>query len=817
MKYSYQWLKELSGTTKSPEELAEFLTMRAFEVEGVEKVGFDLDNVVIGEVLELEKHANADKLRVAKVNVGSETLQIVCGAPNVAVGQRVPVALVGATLPGNFEIQKREVRGVESNGMICSQKELGLGEDHEGIWVLAEDAPAGDPLKDFLNDADALLDIKVLPDRAHDALNHVGMAREIAALEGGPARNAPATEDRGAGGELDYDYDGLELEEPVAQDLAAEISVGDKSKRYIGALMKNVVVKDSPAWLQNRLKKLGLRPINNIVDVTNYVMLELGQPLHAFDWNAIAKEDGRGRVSVRFAKPGEKIVLLDEKEYELGGQDLVIADAEKALALAGIMGGAHSGVKAETTDILFEAASFDPVSIRRTRTRLGLRTDASDRFEKGLDPNLAEKAMVRALELVRHVAGGESAGATDVYPHPVKSLELALDPEKVESLLGIPIEAKAIKTLLERIGCRVEKADGHLQVTVPTWRLDIQSPEDLIEEIGKGVGYDAVPAVAPLVPLQGVGLDRRRILERGLKDAMAVSGFTETYNYSFYGEGDAEAARLESAGHLKLANPMNADQALMRTTLAVGLLKNVRENLKHVSSLDMFELGRLYFPTEDGKVKEEKRLAGVLARDGKDENGENFFLLKGLLQRILEGLGMSAEFDTANEPGSFWHPTRTADILCHPELVSGPRSNKGNVLIGRIGEIHPFVTERFRIKKRVAYFELDLEALLQALPKEKTFVPMRKYPEVLRDISLYVPNNVRVKDIVDGVKAAGGESVLETELFDQYFDEAKGMKSLAFHIHFGADDRTLSGEEADALLQKISDSLEQNLGAERRV
>jgi phenylalanyl-tRNA synthetase beta chain len=796
MKYSYSWLKELSGTTKSPRELADFLTMRAFEVEEVEAVGFANESVVVGEVLELEKHPDADKLRVAKVAVGGETLQIVCGAPNVAVGQKVSVALVGAKLPGDFEIRKRAVRGVESCGMICSQKELGLGEDHGGIWVLPEDAPVGTLLQGFLNDADALLDIKVLPDRAHDALSHVGMAREIAALEGGT---------------LDYDYDGLKLEEPEAKEFAAEILAGDKSRRYVGVLVRGVVVKDSPAWLQDRLKKLGLRPINNIVDVTNFVMMELGQPMHAFDWAAIAKKNENGRTRVRFAQEREKVALLDEKEYGLGGQDLVIADDEKILALAGIMGSLHSGVKAETKDILLEAAHFDPVAVRKTRTRLGLRTDASDRFEKGLDPNLPEKAMVRALELLRHIAGAGETEAADVYPRPVEPLALALDPKKAESLLGIPVEEKRVKAILEGVGCEVEKSGKEFRVTVPTWRLDIQSPEDLAEEIGKGVGYDAVPAVAPTVPLQGVGLDPERRLERRLKDALAGAGFTETYNYSFYGENDADAARLEKAAHVRLANPMSSDQSIMRASLAAGLLKNVRENLKHAKGLLLFESGRVYFRNGRGGLEETRKIGGVAVEEGGGPASESFFVLKGLLGRVLEGLGLSPDYDTAREPGSFWHPTRTADIFCRPERSEGTAS------IGRIGEIHPFVLEQFKIKKRVAYFELDFEALLQNLPTEKTFTPLRRFPSVLRDISLYVPASVRVKDIVEGVKTAGGGFVLQTELFDQYLDPAKGVKSLAFHIHFGADDRTLEGSEADALLEKISASLEQNLKVERRV
>jgi phenylalanyl-tRNA synthetase beta chain len=795
MKYSYKWLQELSGTEKTPQELADFLTMRAFEVEEVEHIGLAFDRVVVGEVLELESHPDADKLRVAKVDVGTEVLQIVCGAPNVAVGQKVPVALVGAELPGGFVIQKREVRGVDSNGMICSQKELGVGEDHTGIWVLAADAPTGELLKNVVNDNDTLLDIKVLPDRAHDVLSHVGMAREIAALEGG---------------ELDYDYESLKLSSSHSSEVSAEIQAGEKSDCYIAALVKGVVVKESPTWLRNRLQKLGIKSMNNIVDITNYVMLELGQPLHAFDWDAIAKEEGRGKMIVRLAKPGEKLTLLDEKEYTLNEQDLVIADRKKPLALAGIMGGSASGVKAETRNLLLEAAHFDPVTIRKTRTRLGLRTDASDRFEKGLDPHLAEKAMVRALELIEHLAGGEEMQIDPVYSRALHPIELTLDPQKTESLLGIAITGELGIEALRRLGFDVHKHNGNLRVVVPTWRLDITSTEDLVEEIGKMIGYDAIPATAPLLPLRGVEVSSARLLERKLKDALVAGGFTEVYNYSFYSEGDAEAARFETSGHVRLANPMTTEQALMRVSLAPGLLRNVRENLKHFKVLSLFEWGRVYAPAEKGGVEEKKKVAGAVVLEGETkEHTENFFALKGVLSRTLDGLGFAPEYDTATDPGSFWHPTRTADVL----LTDKNRS----VFTGRIGEIHPFVLERFKIKRRVAYFELDFEILLAELPRIKTFTPLRRYPEVLRDVSLYVPNAVRVKDITDIIRSTGGELVLSSELFDQYFDAVKNMKSLAFRIHFGAEGRTLSGEETDALLERISSSLEQNLGVERRV
>lgn len=794
MKYSYNWLKELSGTKKSSEALAEFLTMRAFEVESVERVGFDTDGVVVGEVKELEKHPNADRLRVAKIDVGSETLQIVCGAPNIAVGQKVPVALIGTKLPGNFEIKQSEIRGMTSFGMVCSQKELGLGEDHVGIMVLPESASAGESFKDFLNDTDCLLDIKVLPDRAHDALSHVGMAREIAALEDE---------------ELDYDYDSLMLVSSGSEAFTVSVADVASTPRYIGALLRNVEVKSSPAWLKNRLKKLGIRPINNIVDVTNFVMMELGQPLHAFDWGVLAEgSDGRKNVFVRHAQEGEKIQLLDEKEYVLGGDDIVIADSEKALALAGVMGGIGSGVTVETKDIFLEGASFDPITIRKTRARLGLHTDASDRFEKGLDPNTAEKAIVRALELLAHVAKGEGSQVVDVYSQPRVSKKLSFHIDLVRQLLGIEVGVADISSRLPRLGFDVKSDDaGGLEITVPTYRLDIDSVADIIEEIGKMVGYDAIPVVAPSVPLRGVASDMARSIERRLKDIAVGNGFTETLSYAFYSRHDAEAVGMSDVEHLELANPMNPDQALMRASLLPNMLKNIRENLKHRKSLQLFESGNVYFVSDFQPVHESVMFAGAIVIEKTDN--EPFYELKGLLDRMLRDLGIVPTYDTTDNAGSYWHPTRTADVF----------GLKGKELlhIGRIGEVHPFVLEHFHIKKRVAYFELDYDLLRKILPENKVFIPIRRYPEVLRDVSLFVPQTVRVKDVLEGIDKQGKGMVLDAELFDQYFDEAKKMKSLAFHIRFGVADRTLESGEVDVLLEKIVASLEKNLKAERRV
>lgn len=800
MKYSYAWLCELSGTKKSPQELADFLTMRAFEVESVESVGFDIDNVVIGQVVELEKHPNADRLRVAQINIGKETLTIVCGAPNIAVGQKVPVARVGTILPGDFEIKQSEIRGVASSGMVCSQNELGLGENHDGIMVLPDAAKIGELLRDFLKDSDSLLDIKVLPDRAHDCVSHVGMAREIAALEGS---------------ELDYDYEGLVLPEAEGSDgVSVSIDAKDQSKRYIGALIRNVEVKSSPAWLKNRLRKFGIRSINNVVDVTNYVMLELGQPTHAFDWDLISDEKSEGVIHVRNANKGEMIKLLDEHEYQLEAQDIVIADAQnEPIALAGIMGGLLSGVTDETRAIFLESAHFDAISIRKTRSRLGLRTDASDRFEKDIDASMAERAMSRALEFITHVTGGTVEYVVDTakeYGHEEAPKVIPVSLEAVSKLLGIEVGLEAIVEPLKKLGFGVEvdRSKTLLHITVPAWRLDIASAEDVVEDIGKVLGYASIPSIAPVVPVQGAQLDRDRSLERELKSAAAAEGFTESLNYSFYSKKDAENSYIGTTDHLELANPMNPDQQLVRASLLPNLLKNVRDNARLQKSVQIFESGKVHYSSEFQSVHESNMFSGIMMT-ASDDKREPLFLLKGCLENILSSLHMESFSNTMDNAGSYWHPTRTGDIF-------GRKDGK-SYLIGRIGEIHPFVLEAFHIKKRVAYFELDYSLLQEALPEGKQFVPIRRFPEVVRDISLFVPSTVRVKDILDIVLNTKNTLVLNAELFDQYFDKEKNMKSLAFHISFGAADRTLESAEADTLLEAIVEELEKELHVEQRV
>jgi len=818
MKYSYHRLKELTKTKKTPEQLAELLTMKAFEVEGVEKMGGGLANVVIGRILEIEKHPNADKLQMAKVDIGvnpktsnvhkghsMSSLQIVCGASNIAVGQLVPVALVGAKLTNDLEIKEAEIRGVKSFGMLCAADELGLGKDHSGILILNQDAKVGAAFAKEMWLEDAMMEIKVLPDRSHDALSHVGMAREICALEGkkfiSPLEKAKL---------------------PKVSKGKLSIKIEDKklSSRYIGVVMENIKIQSSPMRYQLMLQKFGNNAINNIVDMTNLVMLEQGQPMHAFDYDKLSLP-----VTVRAAKKGEKIKLLDEKMYELSSDDIVIADAKGAIALAGVMGGWDSAVSENTTKILLEAAQFNPANIRRTRTRLGIKTDASDRFEKGISSELAQLGMIQAVQIVE-MMGGKVVAMQDVYPVKAKPKSINLSLEYVKKLLGVDVSEKEIKNILENLGCKVEiKKAGRgltslgrfgrersnlLNVVVSEARLDLQTQEDLIEDIGRIFGYEKIKPLAPLAHVQPAKPSEIGSFEREVKGILKGAGFSEVLNYSFYSRQDAETAQLKDV-HLELENPMNPDQDLVRTSLIPGILKNVAHNLKYQKGLKIFESGRTFHPSS-GILPEEKRMlvGAIVLSESRIKNQESraleFFEAKGIVHNLLEGLGIDDfYYDSVNSMSEdvlpeFWHKGRTAQI----KIIGTHES------VGFVGEVSPLVLAEFDIHERVALFEFDLENLMRISEKEMEYAPIRKHPVSERDISMVSSENLKVDDILQVIQEAGGKTVLDTDLFDIY-DFEDGSTSYAFHILFGADERTLQSAEVDALMQKITENLEKEL------
>jgi len=787
--------------------------MHSFEVEGIEKKGEELSGVVVGKILEIKKHPNADRLKLTKIDIGNKKLDIVCGASNIKVGNKVPVALAGAKLPSRVLIKETEIRGVKSFGMLCAEDELGLGKSHEGILILEDKATIGEEITKALGLNDTVFEIKILPDRGHDSLSHVGVAREVAVLENK---------------KFSYKTGKLALPagSPDKQQLTVRIEDKNLCPRYIGALISSVKVQESPSWMKNRLQAIGVKPINNIVDATNYVMMELGQPLHAFDFNKV----GNGKsvnIIVRKAKNREEIKLLDETVKKLSVEDLVIANEKKSLAIAGVMGGEDSGINENTASIVLEAANFNAVSIRRTRTRLNIRTEASDRFEKEIDPNLAEIAMARVIEIIEsfggipphqcdpgdiknrkksasYWCGGKLEEIVDAYPKPVKEWKIKLDLEYVNKLLGEKIPEKQAIRILNLLELETSGQGKTITVKIPTIRIDLKTQEDLIEEIGRIYGYEKIKATAPLSEVQPAKINERRQFERMLKDYLVGAGFSEVYNYSFYSQNDAASAELLNIKHLELQNPMNPDQALMRVSLIPGMLKNIKENLKYFKEIEIFEVGRTYIPNGEILPQEKNMLVGAVVLDEK-KKGNNFYEIKGHVDLMLQKLGVgNYYFDEFRNSGenisSLWHKTRCAEIE-----IEGSEE-----ILGYVGEISPLVLQKFGIEKRVAMFEIDLEKLRKTAEGEREFKPLRKFPVSERDISMIASEGTMVDEILQVIQEAGGNLVIDTDLFDIY-DLSENETSFAFRIFFASDNRTLRNEEVDEAMKKIINKLEKEL------
>lgn len=767
--------------------------MHSFEIEGMEKLENKFPGVIVAEILEIKKHPNADKLQLATVDYGKGKLEVVCGAPNIEIGQKVPLALVGTKLPNGMEMKEVSIRGVKSNGMLCAADELGLGKDHSEIIILDKGAKTGDLVEKYLGINDTVIEIKVLPDRAHDAMSHVGVAREISVLEG---KKMSARGGSAYGG--DYDFSGLKMPKTKSKELAVEIKDKDLCPRYIGAVM-NVEIKESPKWMRDRLAASGINKINNIVDATNYVMLELGQPLHAFDIEKIPNK----KIVIRRAKNNEKIKLLDGDIKELNNSDLLITDGDNPLALAGIKGGLNSGITENTKTIILEAASFNATNIRKTRTRLNIKTDSSDRFEKDIDPNFAEKAMVRLIEIIEHIASGKLEGIIDEYPKPVRPWKIKLSLDYVNNLLGETIPAGAIKKILTSLEFKVGGSGKNIIVEVPTFRVDVRTQEDLIEEIGRVYGYEKIkpePLIESVAPPKK---NEQLFFETDTREKMIGLSFSEVYNYSFYSQKDADICGFSEIKHYELANPQNPDQQLVRISLAPNILKNVRENMKHFSDFKIFEVGRVYYPN-NGKV-EEKRMLAMAEILSSDKKADTFYNLKSAVESFLEANGIKIDdvkFDNKNiKISKIVHPTRFAKIKINNEIVGG------------IGEINPLVLGQYKIKKRVAMAEFDLEVLRKYASGEKTYKPLPKFPIVTRDISLLDKSGLTVAEISEFIKYAGGNLVLSVELFDTF--QKDGTTSHAFHINLGAG-RTLEGKEVDEVMGKIIERLEKELKVEIR-
>jgi phenylalanyl-tRNA synthetase beta chain len=793
MRAPVSWLKEYVDIDIPPVDLAHRLTMAGAEVGAMETVG-GWEHTVVGEVVAVEPHPQADRLRLATVNLGKESLTVVCGAPNVAAGQKVPFARVGAELTDpdsgkTVKLKKVKIRGVESAGMVCSERELGISDRHEGIMVLPPDAPVGISLSDYMGDT--ILDLDITPNRP-DLLSVLGIAREVAALTG--KRITPS----------DTSYE--ETGEPIDEKASVEIIDPDLCPRYCASLITDVKIGPSPPWMEQRLIAAGMRPINNIVDVTNYVMLEFGQPLHAFDFENIADR----RIIVRRASD-EKMHTLDGTARDLSNDMLVIADGMGPVAVAGVMGGAESEVTEATTSILLESANFNPASIRRTSSAFKLRSEASLRFEKGLSPDLPLPALKRATQLIAELSGGRIArGVIDVYPGKQASKPVSLTARQVERILGVSIPIERITSILESLnfGCTQAGSEG-LTVEIPYWRTDVGLAEDLVEEIARIIGYDELPTTLPSGAMPEFEPDPIRTLKEQTRDILVGCGMQEVITYSLTSSGMLNKIAADPTP-LKVANPITLEQEYLRTTLQPGLLKTLSANEKHEEdAILLFEVGKVYLPRKEDLPQEREMACGVLCgnRFGHFWRSEgellDFFDVKGIAETLIQHLGATAAFTPSDNKALT--PGRQAAIVVESEKV------------GTVGELHPRVAENFDISTRpVCLFQIDLEKLLPATTTLPVYHPIPRFPTSLRDIALVVDISTPAKDIVDIIQ--GFPLVAEANIFDVYVGEQvpRGKKSLAFRITYRSPERTLTDEEVNQVQQQILDRLAKDLGATLR-
>ena len=780
MFYSYQWIKELSETTKSVQEIVDLFTVHSFEIEGVEDAGRGLDHVVVGAVRTVVKHPQADRLRIATVDVGMDApLTIVCGAPNLAVGQRVPVALVGATLPSGMTITQSTIRGQLSDGMICAEDELGIGTQHDGIVVLPDDAPIGMSFATYTGRDDAVIDIKVLPNRGHDCLSHRGVANELRALEGKPVMT-------------------LEGSVPRAVTSWDAAIASDACRRYIAVALEGITTMITPAWMVHRLQRCGIKPINAVVDITNYVMLETGQPLHAFDAARVQK------IVVRQAAAGETLTLLDDTQCALTPHDLVITDGKKPIALAGVMGGKESGITDATTAIVLESASFDAPTVRAMQRRHGLPTDAAFRFERDLDPNVAAYAAERATALLTEICGARVVAVQDLYPQPIAPWTIDLTLEAVQKLLGMAIDADTVCDIVTRLGMRVTMAKTKkiLHVTVPTVRRDLTTQEDLIEEIGRIYGYDKITPQPLREDITVPATNVMRRTEHALMDVCVADGYDEVKSYAYYAAGDARAMDIPVAMHIPVLNPLTPDYALMRRSLLPGLCRAVKKNLSYFPDVRLCEIGRIYDPT-DAVLPDEKLVLGAVVAS-RDTHGTQFFLLKGLAQQIAAHYGLGAlmcddDFSSAAADMPQLHTTRRAFV----------RTAAG-VTLGWIGEVPRHTQKFYGIKNaRVAVMELAIAPIAEHSTHTVQFTPLPKYPTVTRDLSMILPSRMHVTDISAAITQAGGALLQDVTVFDIYHNAATDERAAAYRMTFGAEDRTLTSDDVDTAMADITAALEQ--------
>ncbi len=777
-------------------ELAHLLSMSGSEVAAVEEIGARWSRVYIGQVINLKPHPSAERLFVVKVSLADSTVQLVTAATNLKMGDKVPVVLAGGSLQPSVTIEAVEFRGVPSQGMLCSGIELGISPDGEGIYVLEEEAPVGQELKSYL--ADLLIDIDVTPNRP-DCLSVVGIAREIAALTGAQLRMPPTTIPPN-------DFQSSDL-------ITVEIRDPDLCPRYSAVVIKGITIKPSPLWMQRRLYLCGVRPISNIVDVTNYVMLERGQPLHAFDGKKL--HDG---IVVRRASPGETFTTLDGELRRLSPEMLVIADHQEAVAVAGVMGGLYSEVDDSTTLVVLESANFNRTSIRRTSQGLRLSTEASKRFDKRLDPELTVPSALRAAALMAELGGGAvGQGVVDVYPQPEHPRILSITQLEVERLLGLRFTKVEIRRVFESLGFEVAELDDRLELVVPIFRRDVEGKADLSEELARIKGYDLIPTTLPTGAIPEALPEPYRRWERVARQTLTAAGLQEVITYSLV-DCDTVTRLTVEVGHgvaeipqemIRLQNPMTPEQACLRTSMLGSLMRTVASNMRHESRSYIFELGRVYLPPLD-PLPVERRTLGIAFTGPREFEAWNshagdgdFFDLKGMVEALLHALGIqNAAFEPARHTAM--HPGRTA------------RLRVGDRVAGYLGEIHPTVVERYDLQPHRLYAaELDFDTLISLATPERSYEPLSRFPAISHDIAVILDETVPNAELVELIRESGAPLLSEVRLFDVYLGAPipPGKKSLAYSLTYRASDRTLTDQEVAEVEERVVQALTSRFGA----
>ena len=809
MRVSYEWLKDMVDVPEDPKDLVKEYIHTGTEVEAVEKVGADLEHVVTGKVLTKVPHPDSDHMWLTTVDVGMknvdkdgkpEPLQIVCGAQNFNAGDHIVVAMIGAHLPGDVKIKKSKLRGVESYGMNCSERELGLGSDHSGIMILPEDAPVGVDFTDYYGISDTVVDCEITPNRP-DCLSMEGMAVETSAI---------------------FDEDTHITEPQIKSEIATraedlvDVTIADSAlcQRYVARVVKNVKIGPSPEWLARRVEAAGSRTINNVVDVTNYVMYLTGQPLHAFDLNKLGVRDGKRHIVIRAAEDGEKVTTLDHTDRDLTSDMIVITDDGKTpVALAGVMGGLNSEIDANTTDVLLESACFDKGHISRTSRNLDLMSEASIRFERQVDAAACSRIADIAAALFEECCGAEvCTGKVDNYPAPVEPAHIHLRTQRVCALSGADIEPDFMAQRLRRLGCAVTPAEDGFDVVAPTNRPDLTREVDLIEEILRLWGEDEVEATLPAARNHAGGLtvDQQRIRKIGA--TLRALGLSETQTYNFADARDLERLHMSEKGRgipVQIINPLVADQSQMRRSMLPGLLRSVEYNISHgEKNIALYEIGRVFFGHEHKSQPDEPRfVCGVMSGAWDDDQWNrkypklNFFDAKGVVQELLKALRITkVRYKVADQEEYGWlQPGCAAEIYAH-----------GGELIGWVGNIHPEVLQNFEVEQDVVAFELSVEALLRLAKRELPYQEVPTLPGVSVDLAIVVDEDVTAETVEQRIQSAGGKLLADVRLFDVFRDKQRvgeGKKSLAFSLTYRAADHTLTSDEVekahDRLVKKV--------------